>query len=444
MKISHYWDWMKGKIIDNGGMGACGKFKLTAEPSLGTYRYYLLDKQIWIFLFGSSGKSEIPDPPPGLVLIGGDSEAGPLSSVETLGFAEDCKIPHLPEKRYGAGSFESNGELAVCGGWWDGKPNSTDCLTLNKEEGRWERGHLRGVPDGAGGVKSVVSVESVGVYLVHGASMSFLAENSTDWVEMEVPIADVQCATLIDEFSFLIFGGRTLKSVREFVSIMKEADTRQGFNGTDDDGGKTEGWQVPRWPNLQQERRGPGCGATTDIVIVAGGVSGWQDILDTVEIFQLKTRALGTGGRMAQARAFFSLVPVGETFIRLLAVGGEGLNGVSLSTTEWWNHDDYEWEEGPVLDNPRSSLAASLVPVDLVCGSLTNGTFCQTEQNNFCLPTSECTLQGDGFVCQTEGSEEERCDEKKCALHPEIWARQTKAPKQESQNTGCAMYTAEI
>ena len=37
MKISHYWDWMKEKIIDNGGMGACGKFKLASEPTLGNY-----------------------------------------------------------------------------------------------------------------------------------------------------------------------------------------------------------------------------------------------------------------------------------------------------------------------------------------------------------------------------------------------------------------------
>ena len=147
---------------------------------------------------------------------------------------------------------------------------------------------------------------------------------------------------------------------------------------------------------------------------------------------------------MAQARAFFSLVPVGETFIRLLAVGGEGVNGVSLKTSEWWNHDDYEWEEGPVLDNPRSSLAASLVPVDLVCGSLVNGTFCQTEQGNDCLPTSECTLQEEDFVCQTEESEEEKCDKEKCPLHMQFEARQIEAPKQESQNTGCVILTIQL
>ena len=37
MKVSHYWEWMKKKIIQNGGMGACGEFKLTADPQLGIY-----------------------------------------------------------------------------------------------------------------------------------------------------------------------------------------------------------------------------------------------------------------------------------------------------------------------------------------------------------------------------------------------------------------------
>jgi hypothetical protein len=329
-------------------------------------------------------------------------------------------------------------------------------------EGRWERGRLKGVPDGAGGVKSVVSMESIGVYLVLSASMSFMAENTKDWVEMEVPITDVQCATLINEFTFLIFGGRTLKSVREFISVIKEADTTTTTTATTiatatttttttttttigpgDDGEKTrvEGWQdtLNGWQDLKQQRRGPGCGATADIVIVAGGVSGWQEILDTVEIFQLKSKALGTGGRMSQARAFFSLVPFGETFIRLIAIGGEGVNGVSLNTTEWWNQDDYEWEEGPELDNPRSSLAVSLVSADLVCGSLANGTFCQTEQGKNCSATSECTLQGEDFVCETEGSGEEKCDEEKCPLHLEMKARQIKAPIQDSQSIGCAI-----
>ena len=37
MRVSHYWEWMKEQIIENGGMGACGTLKLTAEPRLGIH-----------------------------------------------------------------------------------------------------------------------------------------------------------------------------------------------------------------------------------------------------------------------------------------------------------------------------------------------------------------------------------------------------------------------
>ena len=380
-----------------------------------------------------AGKSEIPEPPPGLVLIGGDTRDGPLTSVEPLGFPSGCMIPNLPEKRYGAGSFvapQLDGQLTVCGGWWDGKPNSTDCLTLNKEEGRWERGHLKGTPDGVGGVKGVISIDEVGVYLVHTASMSFLAQDATDWNIKETPLADIQCATKINERGMLVVGGRKLTSVREFTSKEKKASQRQS-NSSQNETAKESEWQDPtRWPRLYQGRRGPGCGATNEVFIVAGGITGWDVILDTVEIFQLKSRALGAGGIMIQARAFFSLVPVGETFIRLLAVGGEGVNGVTLNTTEWWNQDDNDWEEGPELDTPRSSPAASFVPVKLVCGSLTNGSFCETMQGNAC---TECavTEEGDDFVCSIGDSVDEMCDKQKCPLR-----LHEKAPNLAAQNTG--------
>ena len=75
----------------------------------------------------------------------------------------------------------------------------------------------------------------------------------------------------------------------------------------------------------------------------------------------------------------------------------------------------------------------------IVCGSLANGTFCQTEKGSSCLTTSECTMQGEDFVCETEESAEEKCDKEKCPLHLEMDARQTKAPIQDSQNIGCAI-----
>ena len=376
----------------------------------------------------------IPDPLPGLLLIGGDTKAGPLSSVDNspkLGFPADCVIPELPEKRYGAGAFITHKGLSVCGGWWEGKPYSTDCLTLkvNKEKGRWERGHLDDMHEEAGGVKGVISLKGNGVYLVHGSSISFMAENKTNWeAQQETPIADIQCAVKIAELSFLIFGGRTLKSVREF-SITQAAETRSGY-GRQKMRSQTQGeWQnIYRWPSLQQDRRGPGRGATAEILIVAGGISGWEDVLDTVEVYQLKSRSLGVGEKMIQARAFFSLVPVGETFIRLLAVGGEGLNG-TLNTTEWWNNDNNDWREGPELDTPRSSLAFSIVPVNLVCSDTTDDVFCHTEQNNTC---NACKKEGDNFVCSLGTASDEKCVVEKCPIHLE----EERAPELDPQKTG--------
>ena len=80
-----------------------------------------------------------PESPPGLFLLGGQSTDGQLASIETFGF-DNCSIPPLPETRYGFGSFITPTEppqLAVCGGWWTGKPISTDCLTLNLTSGQW-------------------------------------------------------------------------------------------------------------------------------------------------------------------------------------------------------------------------------------------------------------------------------------------------------------------
>ena len=81
--------------------------------------------------------------PLGLYLIGGkDSNSKSLSSVEVLGF-DNCSVPDLPEWRYNHASFVTKwGALAVCGGFWDGKPFSSDCLVLNKTSKKWERNVL--------------------------------------------------------------------------------------------------------------------------------------------------------------------------------------------------------------------------------------------------------------------------------------------------------------
>ena len=56
------------------------------------------------------------------------------SSIKMVGF-DNCSVPDLPEARYHHGSFVTSwGSLAVCGGWWDGKPASSDCLVALRDD----------------------------------------------------------------------------------------------------------------------------------------------------------------------------------------------------------------------------------------------------------------------------------------------------------------------
>ena len=112
-----------------------------------------------------AGTSLEPPPPPGLLVMGGQSAERQLTSVETFGF-ENCTIPPLPETRYGFGSFitpTQKPQLAVCGGWWMGKPNSTDCLTLNVTSGQWERGTVTNglLGDGVRGVINIMCANTL-------------------------------------------------------------------------------------------------------------------------------------------------------------------------------------------------------------------------------------------------------------------------------------------
>ena len=69
---------------------------------------------------------------------------------------------------------------------------------------------------------------------------------------------------------------------------------------------------------------------------------------------------------MREPRALFSLIPVGSTHPRLLALGGQ--NGYHvLSTSEWYDQDEDEWSEGPTLETERKSFGALMVSTELAC-----------------------------------------------------------------------------
>ena len=69
---------------------------------------------------------------------------------------------------------------------------------------------------------------------------------------------------------------------------------------------------------------------------------------------------------MREPRALFSLVPVGSTHPRLLAVGGQSGSSV-LGSSEWYDQEENEWSEGPTLETGRKSFGALMAPVELAC-----------------------------------------------------------------------------
>ena len=283
----------------------------------------------------------MPTSPQGVLLLGGMSSDQQLISSESLGLA-NCTVPPLPETRYGHATFRTFfNQIAVCGGWWQGKPNSSDCLLLNKTSGTWDRGYMSDIF--GDGVRGVVDLREHGVYLVHPMSTSFLAARSMTWIPGPTPPGTAECATKVSDLSFVSIGGLDGKRVQEYST------------------GKKEWLEANLWPQLDTGRRGPGCAVTGTHLLVAGGVDGWQEVLATVEVFRLESRAHKTAERMREGRAFFNLVPVGETHSRLLAIGGR--NGTSeLPTTEWWDEEEDQWEEGPSLQTARSKLLNCLKP----------------------------------------------------------------------------------
>ena len=301
-----------------------------------------------------AGKSMEPPPLPGLLVLGGQSGEVQLNSLETFGF-ENCSIPPLPETRYSFGTFiapTQPPQLAVCGGWWMGKPSSTDCLTLNVKSGQWERGTFTNGLLGDG-VRGVINIEGQGVFIIHNTGMSFLAPGSDTWTPGPPFPSPAECGCTIKDDRFVTVHMNDSHNVREYFVKNGEAEAEAS----------------DAWPSLLTKRRAPGCGATLYHLIVAGGVSNWDEVLATVEIFHIEKKSLRVGGSMTQARAFFNIVPVGSTHPRLLAIGGQTETS-TLHSSEWWEEEEDRWQEGPSLSTGRSSFSALMALPHHVCSDL--------------------------------------------------------------------------
>ena len=339
--VSYLLPWVESSIKENGGMASCS-FNISAPPILGRSiiaKRLIQYPVIQISQTCSTGMSMEPSPPPGLLILGGESTKGPLSSVESFGF-ENCTFPPLPESRYGFGSFITSAvqpQLAVCGGWWMGKPRSTDCLTLNVTSGRWERGSFANGLLGTS-VRGVINLESEGVFIVHSAGVSFLAQGSKSWVAGPMFVAPAVCGCNISSKSFVTIHMNSTHNVRQY-----------SVTGND-----IQPEPINMWPDLLTKRQGPGCGATSLHLVVAGGVSAWDEVLTSVEVFVLATRALRRGGSLRQPRAFFQIIPIGFKHRRLLAIGGRH-ESEGQATSEWWEEEEDSWEEGKGISKGRSS-----------------------------------------------------------------------------------------
>ena len=297
----------------------------------------------------------------GLLILGGQSTEGRLASIETLGFKK-CKIPPLPETRYNFAAFitpTKPPQLAVCGGWWNGwwkgKPVSSDCLTLDVANAQWVRGKFtNGIPvDGVDGVRRVIDVKKEGIYVIHSRGISFLKKKSQKWIKAAHYRKEAVCGCILSDKSFVTIHLSDQNNVQEY-SVRA--------------GGKLEKEPQETWPDLVRKRQGPGCGATSQHLVVAGGMSGWE-VLTSVEVFNIAAKSLGRGGSLQQARAFFQLIRVGSTHPYLLALGGEGPS-LSIDTSESWDEEENSWNMGPTLSTGRSYFGAIMAPHDLACSDI--------------------------------------------------------------------------
>ena len=230
-----------------------------------------------------------------------------------------------------------------------GKPTSTDCLTLNVTSGQWERGTFTNGLIGDG-VRGVINMGEQGVYIVHRTTISFLPPGSDSWTPGPLMMSSAECGCYLTKDSFVTIHTNETDNVQEFSTY--------SWNWKSKD----------RWPSMSTQRRSPACGATTYHLLVAGGVSDWDEVLASVEIYHIETRTqLSRGGAMMrEPRALFRLVPVGTTHPRLLAVGGHSGSSV-LRSSEWWDEENNEWSEGPTLETGRKSFAALLAPAWVAC-----------------------------------------------------------------------------
>ena len=298
-----------------------------------------------------------------VLVTGGES----TTSSEILGAEnENCLVPKLPELRVGHTTFVLNsGQVATCGGWWEGKPTSSDCLLLNTTSRQWERGML-------GGLKGDTVVGTItnqfGVFAFHRTTSSFLAKDTFDWIAGPKPPITVQCSIGLPDQTILTIGGAGGREVRQYRPSAASPTADSGWL-------PEETWEDSR---LSIGRRHPACVSMSNIIIIAGGQDySSRQLLASIEIIYLDSKTRGMGIPMLFPRYKFALVVQNPRAPRLLAVGD--VSETILDPIEG------EWVEGPELSEEREGAAAVVVDRRICSGSPPPPTTCPTLAGGSCV-----------------------------------------------------------
>ena len=195
---------------------------------------------------------------------------------------------------------------------------------------------------------------AVGIYVLHYRASSFLPADSLTWVAGPPLPVSLQCAARMSNFSFLVVGGDSRRSVREYNAGSTTANATRFW-----------GWEPEStWPSLETGRFSPACLILDGQLVVAGG---WAS--PTIETINLGTKAVTRVKDMKKPRNFFQLAAFGEEgYMRLLALAGES-ELTTLSSVEWLEEESGIWQEaaGGLATARSHAGAVAVTPEMLLC-----------------------------------------------------------------------------
>jgi len=215
-----------------------------------------------------------------LLIVGGRNEAGYISSVEILDpvSGQGCLLPNsLPSVRYG----HSQEQYTVCGGYEENSLNKSTCLTFS--DGVWKQTSVL-MEERTAHVSWNFS-ENEGILLIGGMRLlsyhhgtELVKPDGTTEVSFGLKYFAVGSCLINEGPTFLVTGG-----IQTFQSV--STVSRYDKNG----------W-IEDLDTMNYERSNHACGRFFDnngniVNIVAGGTTGYNDIIDNSEINMDDTRS---------------------------------------------------------------------------------------------------------------------------------------------------------